>query len=140
MIPTTKSKAKEETNQGPIKETSIWAQQRATQRRGWKPDGWSANREKTSSFKTSKVKVHVGGSQGVFMRLGKSGLRVTFDTTLSELTIKDSNVICATKIKDSTLKLFLLPVPFIKDHACMWQLFVFKWFELAPATVYLDLS
>ena len=27
MIPTTKSKAKEETNQGPIKETSKWAQQ-----------------------------------------------------------------------------------------------------------------
>ena len=45
-----------------------------------------------------KRREDVGGSQGVFMRPGKSGLRVTFDTTLSELTIKDSNVICATTL------------------------------------------
>ena len=32
------------------------------------------------------------------MRPGKIGLRATFDTTLSEITIKDSNVICATTL------------------------------------------
>ena len=136
MIPTTKSKTKrarrgeEETNQGPIKETSKWAQQsdlRATQRRrGRKPDGrrvvgkqfngmrsvYTFNNCANNSEKAEKkikLKGHddeivykrredVGGSQGVFMRPGKSGLRVTFDTTLSELTIKDSNVICATTL------------------------------------------
>ena len=141
MIPTTKSKAKEENNQGPIKETSKWAQQ--SDLSGSPTDGRQAvqrqevrvhlqqlrqqreGREedqaqgavaciqcdpvdpKEAAFVNDDVDGPRGGprgarraqgSQGVSMRPGKSGLRATFDTTLSEFTIKDFNVICATML------------------------------------------
>ena len=42
-----------------------------------------------------------GGPQGVPMRRGRRGLKVTFNTTLSELTIQDSSVISATMLQNS---------------------------------------
>ena len=46
-----------------------------------------------------RAQVHKGGPQGLPMMADMSVLRVTFVTTLRELTIKDSNVICETTLQ-----------------------------------------